>query len=97
MGNRTRQYSAQNLLTIDGAALTRARIKSQLSMEDLVQGFPGCNKSTISRWEQGVLVPSSERLFALVELLGTYDFVRLNGKTVLTKEEIEVVRKLREG
>ncbi len=97
MGNKTRQYSANNLLTIDGAALTRARIKSQLSMEDLVQGFPGCNKSTVSRWEQGVLSPSTERLFMLVDLLGTHDFVRLNGKAVLTAEEIEVVRKLREG
>jgi hypothetical protein len=33
----------------------------------------------------------------LVDLLGTHDFVRLNGKAVLTAEEIEVVRKLREG
>ena len=124
MGNGTRQYSASNLLTVDGAALSLARINSQLSMEDLVQRLgEGMNKSTVSRWEQGILQPSQERLFALVELFGTNDFVRLNdkatiteaeelvlrglrrelvigrlnGKAVLTAEEIEVVRKMREG
>ena len=124
MGNGTRQYSASNLLTVDGAALSLARINSQLSMEDLVQRLgEGMNKSTVSRWEQGILQPSQERLFALVELFGTNDFVRLNdkatiteaeelvlrglrrelvigrlnGKALLTAEEIEVVRKMREG
>ena len=124
MGNGTRQYSASNLLTVDGAALSLARINSQLSMEDLVQRLgEGMNKSTVSRWEQGILQPSQERLFALVELFGTNDFVRLNdkatiteaeelvlrglrrelvigrlnGKVLLTAEEIEVVRKMREG
>jgi len=112
------------LLTVDGAALTKARMKSNLSLEKVVQRFgEGMNKSTVSRWEQGVLNPSPERLWKLVELFGTNDFVRLNdkatiteaeelvlrglrrelvigrlnGKAVLTAEEIEVVRKMREG
>ena len=41
--------------------------------------------------------PSLKRLFKLVEILGTENFIRLNGRAVLTTEEIEVVRKLREG
>jgi len=86
------------LLTVDGAALSAARIKSQLSMEEVVQQLgEGVNKSSVSRWEQGVLNPSPERLWKLVDLFGTQDFIRLNGKAVLTAEEIEVVRKLREG
>jgi transcriptional regulator with XRE-family HTH domain len=86
------------LLTVDGAALTKARFKSQLSMEDVVQQLGvGVNKSSVSRWEQGVLNPSPERLWKLVDIFGTQDFIRLNGKAVLTAEEIEVVRKLREG
>ena len=86
------------LLTVDGAALTKARFKSQLSMEEVVQRLgAGVNKSSVSRWEQNVLQPSAERLWKLVDLFGTQDFIRLNGKAVLTAEEIEVVRKLREG
>ena len=95
MGNETRQYSANNLLTVDGAALSRARINSQLSMEDLVKEFPGCNKSTVSRWEQGILSPSIERLLKLVTLFGTNDFVRLNGKATITEAEELVLRGLR--
>ena len=86
------------LLTVDGAALSKARCDCQLSMDDVVQRLgEGMNKSAVSRWETGMLHPSPERLWKLVDLLGTNNFVRLNGKAVLTAEEIEVVRKLREG
>ena len=86
------------LLTVDGNALTKARFKSQLSMEDVVQRLgEGMNKSTVSRWEMGILNPSPDRLWKLVDLFGTQNFIRLNGKAVLTAEEIEVVRKMRDG
>ena len=86
------------LLTVDGGALTKARCNKQLSMDDVARLIgDGMNKSAVSRWEQGVFNPSKERLWKLVDLLGTNNFVRLNGKAVLTAEEIEVVRKLREG
>ena len=86
------------LLTVDGNALTKARMKKGLSLEKMVQRLSdGLNKSTVSRWEQSVLNPSPERLWKLVDILGTQNFIRLNGKAVLTAEEIEVVRKMREG
>lgn len=92
------KHSGQSLLTVDGAALTRARFRNDMRVEDVALRLgDGMNKSTVSRWEQGILIPSKERLWKLVDLFGTQDFIRLNGKAVLTAEEIEVVRKLREG
>lgn len=85
------------LLTVDGEALTSARVGVQLKQEDVAQRVGGINKSTVCRWEQGLTNPNQDQVFALVELFGTNDFVRLNGRAVLTAEEIEVVRKLREG
>ena len=96
-GNKPKQYSKTSLLTVDGEALTSARFARQLSLGDVAAKLDGCNASSVSRWEQGKLNPSVERIFKLVDLFGTNDFVRLNGKAVLTSEEIEVVRKLREG
>jgi DNA-binding XRE family transcriptional regulator len=84
------------LLTVDGAALTVARVDRGLDQQKVAEQV-GVNKSTVCRWEQGFTQPSQPVAFALVELLGTDNFVRLNGKAVLTAEEIEVVRKLREG
>jgi transcriptional regulator with XRE-family HTH domain len=119
-----KRYSTTYLLTVDGAALTKARFDSNITLESVAHYIgPGMNKSTVSRWEQGILQPSPERLAALVKLFGTNDFIRLNdkatitdaeklvlqglrkelvvdrlnGKAVLTAEEIEVVRKMREG
>ena len=98
MQRKTKTYRTTYLLTVDGAALTKARIRNGLIGEEVAERIGGgLNKSTVSRWEQGLIQPSPERLFALVDLLGTNDFVRLNGRAVLTTEEIEVVRKLREG
>jgi transcriptional regulator with XRE-family HTH domain len=96
MLNKSTQYSATNLLTVDGAELTKARIRANLTLGDVAAKLSGCNQSSVSRWEQEKLTPSVERIFLLVDLFGTNDFVRLNGKAVLTSEEIEVVRKLRE-
>jgi transcriptional regulator with XRE-family HTH domain len=98
MEKKPRTYSNAYLLTVDGTALTRARIGRKMGQDEVVQLMGGgVNKSSLCRWEMGKLQPSPERLWKLVDLFGTNDFVRLNGKAVLTAEEIEVVRKLREG
>ena len=98
MEKKAHTYKTANLLTVDGAALTKLRVDRQMSLFEVVQNLgDGVNQSSVSRWEQGTLQPSPKRLFALVDLFGTNSFVRLNGKAVLTSEEIEVVRKLREG
>lgn len=86
------------LLTVDGATLTKARLRKRLGQDDVAARLGGeTSKSSVSRWETGAMQPSMERLFKLVEILGTDNFIRLNGKAVLTAEEIEVVRNLREG
>jgi predicted transcriptional regulator len=96
MGNsKPKQYSKTSLLSVDGEALTSARVNAQMSVGDVAKKLNGCNQSSVSRWEQGKLIPSQERIFALVEMYGTFNFVRLNGRAVLTAEEIEAVRKLR--
>ena len=92
----SQKNGATFLLTADGSALTKARCGKRLGQDEVAQSL-GVNKSTISRWEQGLTQPSQEKVFAMVDLFGTNDFVRLNGKAVLTAEEIEVVRKLRDG
>jgi len=85
-----------SLLTIDGASLTKARLAKAIDQAEVARNV-GVNKSQICRWEQGITQPPRDAVFALVEFFGVNDFVRLNGKAVLTAEEIEVVRKLREG
>ena len=98
MATRIITNPAAYLLTVDGAALTKTRCDNGLSLEDVAQRIgSGVNKSSVSRWEQSILTPSPERLWKLVDLFGTQEFIRLNGKAILTADEIEVVRKLREG
>ena len=54
--------------------MTEARIAAGKSMEWVAEQL-GCNKSSVSRWEQEVLVPSEVRIFKLAELLGSMAFV----------------------
>lgn len=92
------QSGAAYLLAVDGSLLTQARIDSQLSCEAVAHRIGGgIHKSTISRWERGVKNPPLSSLFELVELFGTNDFVRLNEKAVVTEQEKEVIRGLRDG
>jgi transcriptional regulator with XRE-family HTH domain len=71
-----KQYNLHQKLRVDGAKLTEARLRAQLSMRDVVQQLgDGCNKSSVSRWEQGTLIPSRERIFKLAELYGCGDFI----------------------
>lgn len=125
-----RYYSTQQLLTVNGEALTKARIAAKLPVEKAAAAI-GVNPGYISKWEQGKLIPSLERILKLVDLYKTHRFVRLNprvvlteleaaalgerfsgrklftktvtttfklnGEMILTPEEIEVVKGLREG
>lgn len=70
-------WSISSRFIINGAKLTRARVDANLSMLDVATAL-GCNKSSVSRWEQGTLTPSEERIFKLAELLGSWEFVTGN-------------------
>lgn len=76
---KTFRYSKSNKFIVDGAKLSKARIDAQMSMDDVAEVL-GCNKSSVSRWEQGKLQPSETRIQKLTQLLGTVDFVRANSK-----------------
>lgn len=61
---------------VDGAKLTEARIAAGLSLQDVVIALDdGCNKSSVSRWEQDKMNPSDARVKKLVKLYCTDDFV----------------------
>lgn len=86
-------YSKSSLLTVDGKALTEARIKANLPL-GAVAAKLGCNKGTISRWEQGRLCPSLERMFGLVEIYGTNNFLRLNSEAIISEETVAAVKRI---
>lgn len=66
---------ARSAFCVDGAKLTQARIEAGLSMED-VSAVIGGNKSSLSRWERGIVHPSEHAILKLVVLLKRGDFVR---------------------
>jgi len=70
-------YSKSSRFIVDGKALSEARTAANLRLEDVALQL-GCNKSQVSRWEQGLLVPSEERIFQMAELLRSWAFVRGN-------------------
>ena len=61
--------------TVDGAKLTAARLEAGLSMEE-VSAVIGGNKSSLSRWERGIVHPSERAILKLVVLLKSGSFVR---------------------
>ena len=75
MGEKKKNWlRKQNRVLVDGAKLSEARVKAGMAMEGIAAALE-CNKSQVSRWEQGVLVPSEERIWKLVELLGSSGFI----------------------
>lgn len=76
---KTFRYSKSNKFIVDGAKLCKARIDAQISMDEVAEML-GCNKSSVSRWEQGRLQPSEARIQKLTEILGTVNFVQANTK-----------------
>lgn len=67
-------WSIKNRILVNGKALSEARIRMGKSLEDVGNSL-GCNKGTVCKWETGKLVPSEERIYAMVELFGTSDFI----------------------
>jgi transcriptional regulator with XRE-family HTH domain len=67
-------WGINNRFVIDGAKLSAARMAADMSMETVAAAL-GCNKSSVSRWEQGILVPSEERIFKMAEMFNTMAFV----------------------
>lgn len=61
--------------TVDGSKLTAARIEAGMSMED-VSSVIGGNKSSLSRWERGIVNPSEHSILQLVVLFKRGDFVK---------------------
>ena len=73
------QLKYRNKFIVDGAKLSKARMAAKLSMDEVAEDL-GCNKSSVSRWEQGKLQPSEKRIRRMVDLYGTSDFVRANSQ-----------------
>lgn len=54
-----------------------ARQAADFSLEDVARML-GCNRSSVSRWERNLLVPSEARIEKLAEIFGTWEFVHGN-------------------
>jgi transcriptional regulator with XRE-family HTH domain len=61
--------------TVDGAKLTTARIEAGMSMEDVAANIGG-NKSSLSRWERGIVHPTERAILKLAVLLNRADFIK---------------------
>lgn len=69
--------SRVNAVVVDGKLLADARIAANLSLQDVANHL-GCNKSSVSRWEQGTLTPTEERITKMMKLFKRGDFVIAN-------------------
>lgn len=67
-------HKYHNHVFVDGAKLSAARMAAGKSMEE-VAVYLKCNRSSVSRWEQGLLNPSEERIMKMVVLFGSGDFI----------------------
>lgn len=63
-----------NHRVVDGKRLSEVRIAAGKSLDEVAAAC-GCNRSSVSRWEQGKLTPSEERIAAMIKFLGTDVFV----------------------
>jgi transcriptional regulator with XRE-family HTH domain len=77
MAERVYHLCKYNRFIVNPRKLTDARLAVNKSLED-VATFIGCNKSSVSRWETGKLIPSESRIFLLTELYGTREFITAN-------------------
>ena len=68
-------------MLVDGAKLAQARIDAGLSILQVSIALnDGCNKGSVSRWEQGKLNPSEVRILKMAGLFGTTSFI-IKGNT----------------
>lgn len=87
-----------NKLKVDGVKMTAARIAASLSGAEVARRL-GCNKGSVCKWEMNHLIPSEERLFRLIEMFGTADFLDWNsvGLDRLAELGEKVKQHLKEG
>jgi predicted transcriptional regulator len=90
-----RHNNGKSYFAIDGERLTAARISAGMSLQDVANRIK-CNKSSVSRWEQGTLCPSDERIFILMEMFEGGDFLREGHAARLTWKEVDRIRELLE-
>jgi DNA-binding transcriptional regulator YiaG len=64
----------RNSIKVDSAKLSLARVNANLAMSEVAVEL-GCSKSQVSRWEQGTLIPSEERILKMVTMYKCGDFV----------------------
>ena len=87
----------RNKLMVYGTKLTAARINAGLSGSEVARRL-GCNKGHITKWETELLTPSEERLFKLIEMYGTTDFLEWNSLDLERLAELGAkVKEITEG
>jgi len=74
---KRRAHLNRHKIQVDGGRLTAARIAAGLTQEQVSDAL-NCTRSYIGKWETGWLFPNEERVFKLVKLYGTMNFVRIN-------------------
>jgi transcriptional regulator with XRE-family HTH domain len=65
--NKKPRHRPKRAISVDGEALTVARMKAELSLEDVAKRL-NRNRSTVSRWEQGLQVPQAEDILKMLSL-----------------------------
>ena len=70
----TRTYNGEQTFAVNGAKLSKIRIKAGMAMSELAAELE-CNKAQISRWEQGKLNPSGSRIRKMIQIFGRSDFL----------------------
>jgi DNA-binding transcriptional regulator YiaG len=88
----TTSFLKHNTVRVDGHKLTQARIAAKLSLQDVADHLK-CNISSVSRWEQGKLNPSEERVILLTKLYRRGDFI-LGSTAKLTPDQVRKIGEL---
>lgn len=70
--------SKDNVLEVDGAKLTDARIAVQISQQAVANHLGVVSKGTVCRWERGKSRPTDQQIRAMAKLLKTRNFI-VNG------------------
>ena len=70
--------SNENVLEVDGAKLTDARLAAGLSQQAIAEALKVGHKGTVCRWERGKSRPTDQQIRAMAKLLKTRNFI-VNG------------------
>ncbi len=78
-------------MKIDGAILSKIRLESGKSMED-VATLIGCNKGELSKWEREIFTPSEDMIVRLAGFFRRTDFIVIQIKRKFKLADLERVR-----